>query len=113
MAMRTIFFRYNDGMDLRLPLLADANLHLGVAEEALSEGSLQTARREWEKASLALVELEKYCPEEKKEKGLFRAMYLPLQRRSDSIKEQLPKEEIIQEIPAEEKMLLEKDEEEE
>lgn len=71
-------------MDLRLPLLADANLHLGIAEEALREGSLLLARQEMEKAERSLAELAD-LPKE----GLLLAMMRPLEDRLASLSEEL------------------------
>lgn len=70
-------------MDLRLPLLADANLHLGVAEEALADGSDQAARSELEKAQAALAELRAIWPDlEEGEQGLLAALASPLSERA-------------------------------
>lgn len=93
-------------MDLRLPLLADANLHLGVAEEALAENSYLTARREWEKAAVALDELRAERPQGGKEEGLFQAMFTPLEERFQKIARSLPQEKVIQELSKEEKEAL-------
>jgi hypothetical protein len=83
-------------MDLRLPLLADANLHLGVAEEALAEEALQTARSELEKAQAALDELRAIWPElDDSEQGLLQAMAKPLAQRAQAIEASLPRVQVV------------------
>lgn len=83
-------------MDLRLPLLADANLHLGVAEEALAEDAHQTARTELEKAEAALDELRAIWPElDSSEQGLLQAMARPLSLRAREISRSLPQVQVI------------------
>lgn len=78
-------------MDLRLPLLADANLHLGVAEEAVSENAWVTARQELDKAEAALDELRSQWPQmQEDEKGLLSQMAAPLTARAESLKSRLP-----------------------
>lgn len=67
-------------MDLRLPLLADANLHLGIAEEAIAEGSLLLAQSELEKADEAFEKLRE-LPDE----GLFAAMLAPLEKKREKV----------------------------
>jgi hypothetical protein len=83
-------------MDLRLPLLADANLHLGVAEEALAEGATQTARSELEKAQAALDELRGIWPElDDSEQGLLQAMAKPLADRARAVEGALPRVQVV------------------
>lgn len=78
-------------MDLRLPLLADANLHLGVAEEAASESAWMTAEQELDKAEVALQQLRDQWPEiSDNEKGLLSQMVLPLKDRAASLRATLP-----------------------
>ena len=71
-------------MDLRLPLLADINLHLGVAEEAIAEGDLLLARLQLEKAEESFAELNLESPE-----ALFQALLSPLQERAKGVREDL------------------------
>lgn len=71
-------------MDLRLPLLADINLHLGVAEEAILEGDFLLARLQLEKAEESFAELDMNAPE-----ALFQALLLPLEERARGIREDL------------------------
>lgn len=86
-------------MDLRLPLLADANLHLGVAEEALTEDAHQTARAELEKAEAALDELRAIWPGlDDCEQGLLQAMARPLSLRARAVAERLPEARVVSSI---------------
>lgn len=71
-------------MDLRLPLLADINLHLGVAEEAIAEEDFLLARIQLEKAEESFSELDIDSPE-----ALFQALLSPLQERAAGIREDL------------------------
>jgi hypothetical protein len=83
-------------MDLRLPLLADANLHLGVAEEAMAEDAHQTARSELEKAEAALDELREIWPGlDDSEQGLLQAMARPLSLRARAIASSLPRVDVV------------------
>ena len=70
-------------MDLRLPLLADINLHLGIAEEALAEGDFLSMRAQLEKAEESLAEIEEAGSEE----ALLRALLLPLEKRAAFLQE--------------------------
>lgn len=70
-------------MDLRLPLLADINLHLGVAEEALAEGDFLLMRSQLEKAEESLAEIEA----EENDEALLRALLLPLIERASFLQE--------------------------
>lgn len=79
-------------MDLRLPLLADANLHLGIAEEAANEAAWTTATYELEKAEEALTELREYWSEmDEKGKGLLAQLAKPLGIRAKELNARLPK----------------------
>lgn len=71
-------------MDLRLPLLADINLHLGVAEEAILEEDFLLARLQLEKAEESFAELDMESPE-----ALFQALLGPLQERAQGIRDDL------------------------
>lgn len=70
-------------MDLRLPLLADANLHLGIALEAIEEDALLVAGAELEKADEALEQLRAIPASD----GLFAAMLLPLEEKRAKVAE--------------------------
>lgn len=72
-------------MDLRLPLLADINLHLGVAEEAIHEGDYLLARSQMEKAEESFAEL----AEGERDEALFIALLGPLEERAAAIREDL------------------------
>jgi len=83
-------------MDLRLPLLADANLHLTVAEEAVADGDNTVARNELDKADVALDELrEQWLKMSDAERGLLPAMVKPLTHRADGIRSRIPKQSVI------------------
>lgn len=83
-------------MDLRLPLLADANLHLGVAEEAADEEAWVTAEEEVDKADQALQQLREQWPQmADNERGLLAQMVAPLKHRADSLRERLPKKSVV------------------
>jgi hypothetical protein len=73
-------------MDLRLPLLADINLHLGVAEEAFSEGDVALARVHVDKAEESFGELE-----DEPSEALFLALLRPLEERMEGLREDLRK----------------------
>ena len=79
-------------MDLRLPLLADVNLHLGVAEEALLEKDYLLARSQLEKAEESLAEIEEGDTSE----ALMQALLLPLRDRAESIGEALRAHQRVQ-----------------
>lgn len=72
-------------MDLRLPLLADINLHLGVAEEALAEGDFLLLRSQLEKAEESFAEIE----DGNNQEALFQALLQPLRERNDFLQEAL------------------------
>jgi hypothetical protein len=79
-------------MDLHLPLLAEINLHLGVAEEACSEAAWQTARNQLEKAEASFQELRELWPGmDSTERGLLAAMVKPLKARYDAAEARLPR----------------------
>lgn len=79
-------------MTPHLPLLADANLHLGVAEEARAEGALITARNELDKAEQALSELRLLWPEiDNSQQGLLVAIAKPLSDRAKALARTLPR----------------------
>lgn len=87
-------------MDLRLPLLADINLHLGVAEDMLAEDppAYTSARTELEKAQAALDELRGIWPEmDESEQGLMVAMAKPLAARAKRLEASLPKPTAVSE----------------
>ena len=71
-------------MDLHLPLLADVNFHVGIAEEAVSERAWGTARNNLEKAEASFEELRQLWPDMRaNEQGLLGAMVKPLKTRYD------------------------------
>jgi hypothetical protein len=83
-------------MNLHLPLLADINLHLGVAEEALGEGAYQTARTNLEQAEGSFEELRRMWPDlDKGERGLLAAIIKPLKAKFDDCESRLPQLEVI------------------
>jgi hypothetical protein len=78
-------------MDLRLPLLASVNLHLGIAEEALLEDAPRTAASELERAEEDLARLRQISPElDGVARGLLAAMVAPLAERAQRIRSALP-----------------------
>lgn len=79
-------------MDLRLPLLADVNLHLGVAEEALEEEDYLLLRSQLEKAEESLAEIEEGDTSE----SLMQALLLPLRERAQKLEEALRKNQRVQ-----------------
>jgi len=91
-------------MDLRLPLLADANLHIGIAEEAISESppAYVTARSELEKAEAALEKLRAdYLDLAANEQSLTAAMAKPLSARALRVLQLLPAPVAVSEGEAE------------
>jgi hypothetical protein len=93
---------YTSAMDLRLPLLADANLHLGIAEEAADEHAWLTTRNELDKAETALDELRALWPEMgQTEQGLLAAIAKPLRLRADQVASRLPTTVIVSDGSAE------------
>ena len=83
-------------MDLRLPLLADAQSHLNVAAEAIEERSMITAAHELERADAALQELRELWPEIKEqERGLLAQMAAPLSKRLAELQKQIPVQHAI------------------
>jgi hypothetical protein len=102
-ALKLRNWAYLFSMDLRLPLLADANLHLGVAEEAIQEKAWITAQHELEKAETALDELRLLWPDlADSERGLLAAMAKPLRARADALDARLPKMTPVAKTEAEE-----------
>lgn len=78
--------RYVLLMELPLPLLADINLHVGIAEDACDEGKYATARNNLEKAEESFEELRGYWPDLGiSERGLLAAMVKPLRARYESV----------------------------
>ena len=97
-------------MDLRLPLLADANLHIGVAEEAAAQGACLTAREQLDKARLALDDLEKAAGSmDDVQGGLFQQMLRPLQERFALVERSLPRAGAVTVLPESERVALQKD----
>jgi len=85
-------------MDLHLPLLADINFHLGVAEEASKDGSWSTVSNNLEKAEESFSQLRDIYPSlGKTEKGLMAAIIKPLKARYDEIERRVPKLQVISE----------------
>lgn len=88
-------------MDLRLPLLADANLHLTVAEEAVDDGNNTVARNELDKADIALDELRsQWMDMNDDERGLLPAMVQPLKKRAEGIRTRLPQQSVLSQTEA-------------
>ena len=80
-------------MDLRLPLLADANLHLGIAEEAAGEHSFMAAANELDKAQIALSQLDDHISSQSDDQqtpSLMSQMIAPLKAREEALVNLLP-----------------------
>jgi hypothetical protein len=78
-------------MDLHLPLLADVNFHVGIAEEACDEGAWVTARNNLDKAEVSFEELRGYWPDfDATERGLFAAMVAPVRARYEATLRRVP-----------------------
>lgn len=89
-------------MDIHLPLLADINFHVGVAEEACAEGSWATARTNLEKAEASFAELRTLWPDmDKSEQGLLAAMLKPLKLKYAAAVSKLPQLTVVSQGAAE------------
>jgi hypothetical protein len=78
-------------LSLSLPLLADINLHLGIAEDACNEEAYVTARNNLDKADDAFAELRVAWPGlEDAERGLLAAIVAPLRQRYDQLQARIP-----------------------
>ena len=83
-------------MDLALPLLADANLHLSAAEELFASGQRESARLQLEKAEQALEELrEHYRGLDEAGQGLLAQMARPLGKRARELARLLPRTPVV------------------